>query len=324
MAEAFASEIGLLRTIVRNLERTPVPVDPTVVAYCRAQGIEMPSGDAGWKTNVLPAGHNAFHELSECLIAHSPAMDRGTNFANFQTELFGQLEAYAGRDPDGVGRADAQQLVDHFVDWFKRHASPRGVFVPCVLTPWVAPRFEIGPVAFVHIGDVPASGGYPEGAAPHVIAKFDTMLALMRETHANWLARVTVEGCEQQRAEEIGQLAVDLAIVALQLAAPNLDTRSMCRMDSRRGSVNKRMISEANGYYNESWSRNEPGVSIGTGTLADILQKKARRHSRRQRGPLVHVRQLSPAQPRTRMVRRRLLVARGSSRTDRQHCHRQA
>jgi hypothetical protein len=68
-----------------------------------------------------------------------------------------------------------------------------------------------------------------------------------------------VEGCEQQRAEEIGELAVDLAIVALQLAAPKLDTRSMCRLDSRRGSVEKRIISEANGYYNGSWTRKEPG-----------------------------------------------------------------
>ena len=95
----------------------------------------------------------------------------------------------------------------------------------------------------------------------------------MRETHANWLARVAVEGCEQQRAEEIGELAVDPAIVALQLAAPNLDTRSMCQLDSRRGSAEKRVISEANGYYNGSWTRKEPGLAIGTGTLADIMQK---------------------------------------------------
>jgi phage terminase Nu1 subunit (DNA packaging protein) len=52
---------------------------------------------------------------------------------------------------------------------------------------------------------------------------------------ANWLARVAVEGCEQKRAEELAELAVDLAIVALQLAAPQYDTRSMARLDARRG-----------------------------------------------------------------------------------------
>jgi hypothetical protein len=128
-------EIGLLRTIVRNLERTPIPVDPRAVAFWRAQGIEVPPGDAGSKTTIRPAGHNAFNQLSECLMAHSEAMERGTNFPNFQTELFSQLEAFVGRDPEAIARTDAQRLVDHFTEWFKSHASPRKVFVPCVLTP---------------------------------------------------------------------------------------------------------------------------------------------------------------------------------------------
>jgi hypothetical protein len=204
VAEQFANEIGLLRTIVRNLERTPVPVDPTVAAYCRAQGIELPSADAGWKTTIRPAGHNAFNELSECLVAHSAAVERGTNFANFQTELFSQLEAYVGRDPGSVACTDARQLVDHFTAWFKRHASPRRVFVPCVLTPWAAPRFEIGSVTVIYIDEITTSEFYPAGPAPDVLAKqnFDTMLELMRDTRANWLARAGRRGtrpCDRRR-----------------------------------------------------------------------------------------------------------------------------
>jgi hypothetical protein len=275
VAEALANEIGLLRTIVRNLERAPIPVDPRAVAFWRAQGVEVPPGDASWKTTIRPAGHNSFNQLSECLITHSPAMERGTNFEKFQAELFSQLEAFVGRDAETIAAADAQRLIDHFNEWFKDHASPRNVFVPCVLTPWAAPRFEIGPVTFVYIDEITTSEFYPTGPTPDVLAKhsFDTMLQLMRETHANWLARVVVEGCEQQRAEETCELAVDLAIVALQLAAPYLDTRSMCRLDSRRGSAQKRVISEANGHYAGSWTREEPGLAIGSGTLADILQK---------------------------------------------------
>jgi hypothetical protein len=53
----------------------------------------------------------------------------------------------------------------------------------------------------------------------------------MREQDANWLARVCVNGCEQRRAEDIAELAVDLVIVAMQLAAPNFDTRTMARLD---------------------------------------------------------------------------------------------
>lgn len=275
VTEPLANEMGLLRTIVRNLERTPIPVDPRAVAFWREQGVAVPSGDAGSKTTIRPAGHHAFNQLAESLIALSAAMERGVNFEKFQAELFTQLESYVGRDPETLARADTQRLVDHFSTWFKDQASRRMVFVPCVLTPWAAPRFDIGPGTFVYIDAITTSEFYPAGPTPDVLAKhsFDTMLELMRETHAHWLARITVEGCEQQRAEEIGELAVDLAIVALQLAAPYLDTRSMCRLDSRRGSAQKRVISEANGHYNTSWTRKEPGLSIGTGTLADILQK---------------------------------------------------
>src|SRR5258706_2243807 len=275
MAESLAREVGLLGTFLRNLERTPIPVDPRAVAFWRAQGIEVPSEDQTWKTTIRPAGHDAFYQLSECLIVHLPAMERGTNFANFQNELFKQLEAYVGCAPAAIVDEDAQRLVDHFNKWFKGLASPRRVFVPCALTPWAAPRFNIGPVTFVYVDEIAKSEFYLGGTTPDVFVEynFDTLLQLMRETHAHWLARVAVEGCERQRAEEIGELAVDLAIVALQLAAPKLDTRSMSRLDSRRGSAEKRVISEANGYYSGSWTRKEPGLAIGTGTLADILQK---------------------------------------------------
>ena len=156
-------------------------------------------------------------------------MERGTNFEKFQTELFGQLEAFVGRDAGAIGHAEAQGLVDHFAAWFKSQVFPRKVFVPCVLTPWAAPRFDIGSVTFVYIDQITRSEFYPAGPEPDVLAKhnFDRLLELMQETKANWLARVGVEGCEQQRAEETGELAVDLAIVALQLAALAL-IRGVC------------------------------------------------------------------------------------------------
>lgn len=141
MAELLARAVGLLRTIVGNLERTPVPVDPRATAFWRAQGIEVPPGDPTWKTTIRPVGHDAFNQLSECVVAHFPAMERGTNFANLQSELFKQLDSYAGRDPAAIVDADALRLVDHFDEWFNGLASSHRVFVPCSLTPWAAPQF---------------------------------------------------------------------------------------------------------------------------------------------------------------------------------------
>ena len=118
---------------------------------------------------------------------------------------------------------------------------------------------------------------YP-GSDPHGILSrqgFDAMLELMRNTHANWLARVSVDGCESRRAEEVGSLAIDLVLVTLQVAAPDLGTRTMCRLDARRGVQAMRTVSESEGELRESWARRGPGLAIGSGTLADILRRTA-------------------------------------------------
>ena len=145
-----------------------------------------------------------------------------------------------------------------------------------MISPWAAPRFSIGTVDFIFIDAAAQSEFYPP--VDDLLGRdgFDSLLRLMRDQRANWLACVSVEGCEHQRAEEIGALTADLAIVGLQLAVPlAFETRTMGRLDARRGAAERRTLSEAHGYYNAGWSRIEPGLSIGTGTLVDILQKTA-------------------------------------------------
>jgi hypothetical protein len=204
-------------------------------------------------------------------------MERGTVFDDFQTELFDVLSStYIGRDAASITATDVSALHDHFASWFAKLTRPRTVFVPCVISPWPAPRFTVGPAIFIFIEEAAQSEFYPRGDPSDIASRdgFDRLLQLMREEHANWLACVPIEGCEQRRAEEIGALAADLAIVALQLAAPPyFDTRTMSRLDARRGATQKRTLSEADGCYNAGWTRMEPGLPIGAGTLADILQK---------------------------------------------------
>jgi hypothetical protein len=157
--------------------------------------------------------------------------------------------------------------VDAFDEWFHTLALSRRVFVPLRADALGCAAVHDRPGYFVCIDDIVESEFYPSGSNQDTVAKssFDTLMQLMAGTHAHWLARVYVEGCEPQRAEEIGELAVDLAIVAFQLAAPNLDTRGACRLDSQRGSAEKRVISEANGSYDAGRTRRERGSAIGPG-----------------------------------------------------------
>jgi hypothetical protein len=243
----------------------------------RREGLGHVRAKAGGITSIRMPGRHAFTELTDCLLDRLPAMGRGTIYADVQTELFSFIENYVGREPSTIGSKDIETLVVHFEKWFANKASPRRVFVPCVISRTPEARFEIGPITFEFIDRVTTSDFYPHGVGDAALDRqgFDDLVRWMRERDADWLARVSVYGCERRRAEEIAELAVDLVIVALQLAAPNLDTRSMARLDARRGTSQKRTLSESNGYHNAGWTRKEPGMAIGRGTLPDILQKAA-------------------------------------------------
>lgn len=94
----------------------------------------------------------------------------------------------------------------------------------------------------------------------------------MKGVNADWLARVEVDGCARTRSQEVAELAVDLALVALQIVAPNLDTHTMARLDAHRGTGERRTISETGGFHSIGWQQRRPGMAIGQGTLAHVVQ----------------------------------------------------
>ena len=277
MLRSLSQEIGLLRSLASHLERKLLSFDMVTKELIRTKGLGHVREEAGGIISIRQPGHHAFTELTACLLDRFPSVERGATYTDIQTELFNFIENLVGREPSNVGKKDADALVTHFEKWFANNSSTWRVFVPCLISRTSEPRFEIGPVTFEFIDRVAASDFYPRGGENTAVDRdgFDRLLQWMREWDANWLARVSVDGCERKRAEEIAELAVDLVIVALQLAAPNFDTRTMARLDARRGTSEKRTLSEAGGHYGASWTRKEPGLAIGAGTLPDILKKAA-------------------------------------------------
>lgn len=267
-------EVGLLRALIPGVEILP-PVQPHQFTqeFLQAERIAIAQPDNDRLIVIRKPSTGAFFELLDGLVSRSPAMARGTIFADVRTELMKALADYVGRDAALIGPSDVTALDAHFEEWFVRLATPRRVFVPCVISPWAAPRFSVGPADFIFIDDLLSSDFYPPAQDLLGRYEFKRMLDSMREGRANWLARISVEGCERFKAEEIGALSAALAIVALQLAIPlPWGTRNMGRLDTRRGLAERRTISESGGFYVGSWSRMEPGISIGSGTLADALQ----------------------------------------------------
>jgi hypothetical protein len=272
----FTNELGLLRKVTRNLVKKPSIFEPITQEYLRAEGLGRVAKRGEGLVGIERPAHEAFEDLAERVITEIPGMGRGVNFDNFRSELFGFVaDNYTGRDAAAISADDVTALYDHFTAWFAKVATGRRIFVPCVLGHSWSPRFAIGPISFVHIDDAPRSELYPHLAPSNALERkgFDDLLQLMKDTHAFWLACVPIEGCERDRAQELAELAADLAIVALQLAAPDWGTRTMARIDNRRGPIRKRTLSESNGSYSAGWSNLDAGLPIGRGTLADIVQK---------------------------------------------------
>ncbi len=277
MTEQISMEIGHLRTLAAQAELRPMPPPQQLnQTYLRSEGLALAHPFEDGLLVVRRAGGKAFDALCERLAESSPAMARGAVFADVRTELFSVLRELQGREPASVNADDAKALHARFEAWFAERAAARRVLVPCVISPWAAQRFVVGPVTFVFADEAAQSDIYPQPDDVIGRMEFDKLLGLMKTNKADWLARVSVDGCDRKRSEEIGDLAVDLALTALQLVIPlAFGSRTMGRLDARRGAIERRTLSEAHGYYNADWSRMDAGTSIGTGTLAEFLRQSA-------------------------------------------------
>jgi len=227
---------------------------------------------------ILLPGAEPFTQLSEKLFGRSAKIERGTTFEAYQDELFGTLMSdYLERDPRSIGSADVQAIESRLAKWFSARASNQTVFVPCMISPWPSPRFSVGPVSFIFLEDVQHSEFFPRPNASEE-ATFNNvahLLDAMRKERAHWLAVVDVMDCDRERAQQIGDLAVDIAIVALQLAAPYMGTKNMSRLATRRGPGMQMTLALSNGQYSGGWSNMEPGIAIGDGTLGEIIRETA-------------------------------------------------
>lgn len=278
-APKIGRELGLLRCVVENLATRPLPTGRITEDILRAEGLAIARRTPDALIGVLQPGYDAFSELCEKLISKSPKIERGTAFVKYQKELFGALLSdFLGRDRATVTTADLVALEQRLIDWFSSIAAEQTIFLPCTISPGPSPRFSVGPVSFIHLDQVRTSEYYPAPGMERELplTGFDNFLAEMGKERAHWLGIVSVKDCDDEKAQEVGALAVDLAIVAFQLAAPNnLGTKNMSRLATRRGTPEKLSLTLSGGHYAGGWSRVEAGLSIGQGLLADIVRTMA-------------------------------------------------
>jgi hypothetical protein len=218
---------------------------------------------------------DAFDTFCEAIVSKAPDLERGVVFDELRSAILSFIAPLSGMDA-GVATVDTAASIHEQVEhWFAAISASRQVFIPCAITPWESPRFEIGPVQFLYVEQITRSEVYPPPIKDSISRfEFDRLLDAMRTSRAHWLASASVEQCDQKRGEEVGGLLVDLALTCLQLVFPlSWNTRNMSRLDARRGEAQTQSISLSNGVYSMSSTTLDAGLGIGQGTLTNVLGK---------------------------------------------------
>lgn len=174
---------------------------------------------------------------------------------------------------DGLRHATAVDLdaFEQRLDvWLQSFKGIRTHFVPCAIIEGTAKPFSIGPVRFVHIDLFdPAEFGIEKWESAS-----SPLLKCMAQHNAKWIGIVEVNDCEAARSEEIADLAVDLALSALQTQLPDYDARNIARSTGRaivplRGSL----VLDEDGHWNAMWTPLQPGFLLNAEDFNKLIER---------------------------------------------------
>ena len=104
---------------------------------------------------------------------------------------------------------------------------------------------------------------------------YSHMLGTMEARSAKWLAEVEIEDCELAGAEEMANLASDLALVAVQFAIPKTFSRHMARITGRTLPPTASSVYIVNSAPHPSIHNYYPGHGLAAATFEQLLGASA-------------------------------------------------
>jgi hypothetical protein len=280
----MTTHLDLLRTIVTHTVHEAPPgkllVGEEANRWARAFTFSH-AKVSGERIGVRRDGVAAAIKLARSMAKDNPRYHRGARYRTLtEAILNASMEKFTGRAADSIVAADLAVLKVAVQQWFSQNVVPRCYVVPCSLMPDLggfpnARPFTIGPVTFRHVSDFlnARSSTNPEERMLEEI-NYGPLLRAMNERHATWVAEVEIDGCEETKASEIAGLAVDIALVGIQLVIPRNYSRNMARITGRTsppfvGSV-YRVGSQT--HFGMHWS--QPGQGMSGGAFDEIMSKE--------------------------------------------------
>ncbi|MDG9696354.1 hypothetical protein QC281_40640, partial [Streptomyces sp. DH17] len=222
-----------------------------------------PAGTIG----IKKAAGAALSDLAGEIFDKSPQYQRGSTFKDLLDELSDIIIANFFEKRTTIPTAADAAFVESKIDqWFQAKIATHELYIPCSLSPWPAPTFSIGPVKFMHVHEF-AAQERQSMSEPMYDLTYDGMFKAMERASASWIAVIQIEKCMQTRAQEIANLAVDVALAGVQLVVPLDHSARMSRLTARTLPSSSQTVSRSNGQISMGSANDEPGLAMGDGTL---------------------------------------------------------
>ena len=259
------SKLSLLQRIVNNLrleywKKGPV-TESQLLELRLVRGKIGPAGIAGIRVEAA----ETLSRLADAIFS-AAQYQRGTTFEAVLNKLSDVIIVnYLDKANTAVQASDLTFVEQSIADWFREQTAVHEFYIPCIISPWNAAPFSIGPVQFRHIREFAPAARAETGVMFDLT--FGPVFELMARSAANWVATVKIEGCTKERAQEIANLAVDIALAGLQLCIPEEGAQHMARMTGRSMPVFSQAVSRSEGQLSSSITNSEPGRAFGYGLL---------------------------------------------------------
>lgn len=165
------------------------------------------------------------------------------------------------RASNSLAEEDFDTLDSSVHDWFQSLTRVRKHFIPCVIAPYPAQPFTIGPVTFRHISQLSrdelgmwghtrptARPKSPENWLQRLFSKLlnkdkkttapsepqhESLLRFIRERNSPWIATVLICGRAEEESLAAADIAADISLAILQLALPSFSLRQIARATAR-------------------------------------------------------------------------------------------
>jgi hypothetical protein len=244
-------------------------------AYAFAFSRAKPSGE---RVGVRRDGVAAATKLARSMAREIPQYHRGVRYRTLAAAILtASMEKLTGRAPDSIIASDLAALKAAVQDWFSQNVVPRCYVVPCSLMPDLggfpnARPFTIGPVAFRHFSDF-LKATDPEH---HMLKEinYGPLRRAMDERHATWVAEVEIDGCEETKASEIADLAIDIALVGIQLVIPQNYSRNMSRITGRTSPPFVGSVYRVGSQTHSGMHWRAPGLGLSGGAFDELMSKE--------------------------------------------------